>query len=56
MIVLTRLIVDLPMRSSSAFDEVHATPGYQLTIDLEKQEVTDPINDLTQCVFSQGCA
>ncbi|CAM5209126.1 3-isopropylmalate dehydratase small subunit [Oligella ureolytica] len=28
------------------FDEVHATPGYQLTIDLEKQEVTSPLGDV----------
>ena len=28
------------------FDEVHATPGYELTIDLEKQTVTSPSGDV----------
>lgn len=28
------------------FDEVHATPGYELTIDLEKQAVTSPSGDV----------
>ena len=38
-IVLERKVVD------RLFAECHATPGYALTIDLEKQVVTTPAND-----------